>query len=180
MRALDELSEAWPEERTAQLTATPGSRDLSVAALTELVRVLRVEWPVGSWPREYVQFSLWGTTLTLETENKPAAADQVNVYWGRRHSLERLNTTLPVEAEETLLVGAAGFALEELAQYGANRANTGGPQAVREYRGQAVERLREFRRQLRRFGSAGSLQTASLYAPAQSGAVSQTRDPGPA
>ena len=103
----------------------------------------------------------------------------MNVFWGRRHAPERLSTTLPAEAEETVLLGASAFALAELAQYGANRANTGGPGAVEQYRRQGAERLAEFRSLLRRFGRLARLRTSQLYAPARAGPASQTTDPGP-
>ena len=139
----------------------------------------RVEWPAGNFPRDYVQFSTWGTTLTIETAGAPAGAETVNVYWGRRHALERLSTTIPVEAEETVLLGAAAFALFELAQYGANRANTGGPAVVAQYRDQGRERFLDFRAALRRFGRLARLRTSQLYAPAHALPQSQTHDSGP-
>jgi len=179
LRAADELSEVWPQEAVTVLVATPGSREVSIASLAELVRIERVEWPVGAFPREYVQFSTWGATLTLETEDKPASADAVNVYWGRRHQVERLSSTLPAETEDTVVLGASGFALLELAEYAANRANTGGPTAVREYERQGRDRLDMFRQQLRRFGRAGRVRTSTLYAPARAAPQSQTTDPGP-
>jgi hypothetical protein len=56
LRAVDALSEAAPRELLTVLTATPGSRDLSIAAISPLVRFFRVEWPTARFPREYVQF----------------------------------------------------------------------------------------------------------------------------
>src|SRR5262249_15156080 len=150
LRAVDELSEVWPDEKVASLTATAGSRDLSISTLTELVRIERVEWPVSQYPREYVLFSTWGTTLTLETENTPSASTlAVNVYYGKRHQVERLSSTMAAEVEETVLLGASAFALLELADYTVNRVNTGGAGAASVYLGQGDERLARFRQSLR-------------------------------
>jgi hypothetical protein len=165
-RAADELSAVWPEQRKTTLTTAPGSRDLSLAPLDNLVRVEAVEFPAGSWPPEFVGFQAWGQTLTLLVDARPSAAEDVVVYWARRHQLELLTSTLPPEAEETVLLGAGAFALLELAQYGVDRVSVGGAAAAEGYRRQGEARLREFRRGLRRFGDAARVRTARLFAPA--------------
>ncbi|HXH21954.1 MAG TPA: hypothetical protein VNN10_07980 [Dehalococcoidia bacterium] len=167
LRALDDLSAAWPEERRSTLTATPGSRDLSLDALDGLERVEAVEYPTGSWPPEYAPFSIWGSTLTLLVDAPPSSAVPVTVYWGRRHSLDRLTSTLPRRAEEVLLLGAAAYALLAAAQDAVDRIIVSGPGATRDFRREGEERLRRFRRELRRFGDAGRVRVASLYTPAR-------------
>jgi hypothetical protein len=166
LSAVDALSEAWPQERKTTLTTTPGSRDVSLATIDDLVRIEAVEYPTGRWPPEYVQFQTWGSTLTLLLDAEPSAAEDVNVYWGRRHQLEKFTSTLPKETEETLLVGAGAFALLEWAQFAINRVNITGPGTEEDYKRQGEERLREFRRQLRRFGRLAGVRTSSLYMPA--------------
>jgi len=165
-RALDELSAVWPDQRKTTLTTAPGSRDLSLAPLDHLVRVDAVEFPAGVWPPEFVPFQTWGQTLTLLVDSPPPAAEDVVVYWGRRHQLELRASTLPSEAEETVLLGAGAFALLALAQYGIDRVSAGGAGAAESYQRQGEARLREFRRALRRFGDAARVRTARLYTPA--------------
>jgi hypothetical protein len=167
LRALDDLSDAWPEERATALTTTPGSRDLSIASLDGLVRIEAVEYPAGSWPPEYTAFSVWGDILTLLVDAAPSSATDVNIFWGARHRLDRLTSTVPPRAEDTLLLGAAGYALVAAAQWAADRVNVAGRRAPDDLRREGEERLRRFRRALRRFGDAGSVRVASLYTPAR-------------
>ena len=94
-RAVVEYSIADPLEQKTTLTATPGSRELSIAALTNVVDVENVEWPTGEFPPRLVGFSLWQTTLTLDTVNAPSAADNVNVYWTKLHTLDGSSSTDP-------------------------------------------------------------------------------------
>ncbi len=166
-RASEDLSQAWPDERKTALTATPASRDLSIAELDHLVRIEAVEYPAGSWPPEYTQFQTWGQTLTLMIEAAPASAAAVNVFWGRRHQVERLTSTVPPQCEEALLLGAGAFALLELAQYAVDRINLSGPGTEEDFKRQGEERLRQFRAALRRFGDAGRVRSSRLYAPAR-------------
>lgn len=178
LRALDALSEVWPDERKDLLTSTPGSRDLSMATLRELVRLEAVEWPVGQFPPAFAQFQTWGSTLTLLTPAAPAGAESVNVYWGRRHQIELLTSTVPSEAEETVLTGAAGYAAEAWASFAANRANVAGTEAVSQYQSLASRWLTEFRQHLRRFGRAARLKTSTLYTPATPASRNTVQWPG--
>ena len=54
--ALAELSLSIPQELTATIATTPGSRDVSVASLVGLVEVEAVEYPVGQFPPNYQGF----------------------------------------------------------------------------------------------------------------------------
>jgi hypothetical protein len=114
-----------------------------------------------------VQFQTWGSTLTLMLDAAPAGAEAVNVFWGRRHRLERLASSVPAQAEEALLLGAGAFALMELAQYAINRVNLSGPGTEEDLERQGEERLHQFRAALRRFGDAGRVRASRLYIPAR-------------
>src|SRR5438132_4745831 len=72
-RTAREFSLAVPLEAKTTLTTTAGSRELSIAALTDLVAIEAVEYPAGEYPPSYVRFSVWLSTLTLLTDRMPAA-----------------------------------------------------------------------------------------------------------
>lgn len=164
-RALRELGLVLPREQKTTLQTTPGSRDLSIASLTEVVRIEAVEWPTGRWPPEYVPFSVYETTLTLLVEAAPTGAEDVHVYWGRLHTLDSSTSTLPAAAEDAVVLGAGGYAALEWASFATNRANVAGSDAVDDYRRWGEERLRLFREQLRNFGERARLRTSSLFRP---------------
>ncbi len=133
-RATRELSFVWPDEHKTTLSTTDGSRDLSLATLSDLVRIEAVEYPVGQYPPVYVQFSSFGGTLTLLVDGAPGDAEDVAVYWGKLHTLDASTSTLPATAEDAVVTGAAGYAAIEWASFATNRANVAGTAAVQQYR----------------------------------------------
>jgi hypothetical protein len=111
-RAVRELSLVLPRDQKTALQTTAGSREVSLTSLTDLVRVEAIEYPTAQWPPSYVQFSLFGSTLTLLVEGAPAAVQDVNVYWGKLHTLDGSTSTLPSTAEDVVVTGAAGYAAQ--------------------------------------------------------------------
>jgi hypothetical protein len=162
-----ELSVALPRERKTTFIVGGGpTRNLDLASLTERVRVYAVEYPVGEFPPIYVQFQTWETTLTVLVDKLLENGEQVHVYWGSLHVLDEDTSTLPALAEETLLLGAAGYAALEWASFATNRANVAGVEAVDDYRTWGNARLNAFREQLRAIGERNKVTTSRLYAPA--------------
>jgi hypothetical protein len=98
-RALDELSLAIPDEKSATVATTAGSRDLSLASLTGLVEVEAVEFPTGQFPPARCDFSRWAGTLTLHTESEPQGED-AKLYYTARHTLDDTGSSLPGHLED--------------------------------------------------------------------------------
>lgn len=162
-RAVVEYSIADPLEQKTTLAATPGSRDLSIAALTNVVDVENVEWPASEFPPRLVGFSLWQTTLTMDTASAPAAADNVNVYWTKLHTLDGSSSTIPPRFDELITEGAAGYAALDWTSFATNRINTGGDDVWGRYKAFADERLRQFRADLARLGRDNTVRVRRLY-----------------
>mgnify|MGYP007094577298 CR=1 FL=1 len=140
-RAIRQYSLAAPREMKSLLATTPDSRDLSLAGLGELVRVVAVEWPVGQWPPRFVRFSCWQSTLTLLDEVRgdgTAAA----IYWLALHSAD--GSTLPARDEELVVRGAAGYAALAWASYAINRVTVTGEETTERYREWGRLALEEF------------------------------------
>ncbi|MFI5178431.1 MAG: hypothetical protein ACHQO8_07710 [Vicinamibacterales bacterium] len=162
-RAVAEYSVADPLEQKTALTATPGSRDISIATLTDLVDVEHVEWPVGEFPPRLAGFSLWQTTLTMDVVNAPSAADNVHVYWTKLHTLDSSTSTVPARFDELITEGAAGYAALDWTSFATNRINTGGDDVWGRYKAFADERLRQFRAGLARLGRNNTVRQRRLY-----------------
>ena len=139
--AVREFSLALPREAVAVLTTAAASRELSLATLSDRVVVEAVEYPRGKYPPIYVQFSVWGDTLTLLVDNVPAAGEEAAVFYGRLHTLDNTTSTLPPHLEEVVARGAEGFACQEWANFAVNRVNTGGAGTWREYLTLGQEKL---------------------------------------
>ena len=177
-RASRELSLVLPQEQKTSLTTTPGSRDVSIASLSDLVRVDAVEYPTAQWPPEYVRFSVYKTTLTLLVEAAPSAATALDVYWGALHTLNTSVSSLPPSAEDAVVLGAGGYAALEWASFATNRANVAGTAAFDSYQAWGEERLARFREALHGFGSEARLRGAALYRPERGAGRSTVQWPG--
>jgi hypothetical protein len=164
-RAAREVSLVLPLEQKTSLTTSAGSRDVSISSLADLVRVDAVEYPVGSWPPCYVQFSVYQTTLTLLVEAAPTASQALNVYWAKLHTLDAASSTFPSVAEDVVVLGAGGYAALEWASFATNRANVSGASAFDNYQAWGEERLVRFREALGSFGRESRVRGASLYRP---------------
>jgi hypothetical protein len=163
-----ELSVALPREQMTQYTVSGGpTRELSLTVLPDLVRVYAVEYPVGEFPPSFVQWQTWVTTLTVQVDKLLQNGELVRVYWGALHTVDEDTVTLPAYAEETLLLGGAGYAATEWSSFATNRANVAGIEAVDDYRTWGNARLNAFRDALRRIGERSRVRTSRLYAPDQ-------------
>ena len=109
-RALRELSLAAPLEATATLRTVAGSRDLSVATLTDRVSVDAVEYPAGLYPPSRPPFSLWGDTLTIEVGGAPGGGEAVTVHYSKLHTLNDAGSTLPRALDDLVATGAGAYA----------------------------------------------------------------------
>jgi hypothetical protein len=165
-RALKEFSLAAPREAKATLSTTANSRDLSLATLTDRVVIEAVEYPLEKYPPSYVAFSVWGDTLTLLVDSPPLSAADVDVYYGRLHTLDATSSTIPEALEDLVATGAAAYAALEWASFATNRVNIGGDETWRNYLVWGQERLAAFARALAEHGRRGALRARRLYTPA--------------
>jgi len=147
--AVRDLNRASPREMkdTSLSVSDPASRDVDVSSLAGLIEVVAVEYPVGSYPKRLRHFELWGSTLTLLTQETPVAGASLYVYYTAQHTVDASTSTLPEHLEDIALVGAAGYALLD---YAASLDNTVtvGVNAPGQLRAQANDLLMQFRQDL--------------------------------
>ena len=174
--AVAEFSQALPLEDVSTIATTPGSRDISIAALTTRVMVEAVEYKVGNFPPSYQRFSIWKDVLTILSDEIPDGSN-AKVYYGKQHSMGA-TSTVPTQYDTLIAIGAAAFALIEWAAYAVNRVNAGGADTTRAYRLEGEARLKQFLSDLKRLGKAGRVRVRQLYTPYET-PVSQSIVMGP-
>lgn len=163
-QAVEEFSLYLPGQATADLAVSSGAREVSLATLTRPVRVEAVEYPVGQWPRALLDFSVWGTTLTLD-HAPPAAGYTVRVYYGQQHLVDGSGSSVPAAHENLVVEGGAALAILARAMGAANTAETAStPPYTFQHLRVAQERLERWRTLLRTF--AGRMQQRGLYVAA--------------
>ena len=163
-RALHDIDRFVPREATATVATSAGSRDISLAAVSGLIDVDAVEFPVGEYPPCYVQFSRWDDTLTLLIDRVPAGED-LKLYHTAGHVLDGSGSTVPEHLEELLAIGAAGYAALELASYDIEQLNLN-PATVAEYSRQGRAWLTAFQQLLHHHGRNNAVRSRRLYRPA--------------
>ena len=176
--AVRELSLATPLEAKATLTTSAGSRDLSLANLSQLISVEAAEYPVGKYPPCYVPFSRWEGNLTLLVDGAPSGGESVYVYYTKLHTLDAATSTIPAHLEDLVALGAEAYAALEWSSYATNRVNLGGDDTWRHYLVWGQERLAAFLRGLAQQGRRNTVRVRRLYRPLEP-APSQITDWGP-
>ena len=164
-RALDEVSTASPHELKAVLTASAGSRELSLSSLNGLLSVQAVEYPSGLYPPRYVRFSVWADTLTLLIQAAPAGGETANLYYNAYHVLDAVSSTLTASLEEVVASGAGASAAIERSNFAINRSNTGGEEVWLRYLTWGQDRMAAFLRRLAELGRNNAVRVRSLYLP---------------
>ena len=104
----------------------------------------------------------------------PPAGETVRLYYRARHTLDGSTSTLPVDLEDVVATGAAGYAALAWAEHAANRVNTGGGDVWHNYQTLGQERLAAFSGELARRSRGGSLRARRLYRPANPDPSNQT------
>ena len=133
---------------------------------------------MGEYPPEYVQYSIWLSTLTMLIDSAPAAGQDVNVYHTKLHTLDATSSTLPARFEDLVATGAAAYAALEWASFATNRVNVGGLDVWRDYLTWGQEQLSKFQADLSAHGRRNTVRVRRLYRPATT-PVDQSTVTGP-
>jgi hypothetical protein len=161
-RAVVELSRYVPREMKSTVATVAGSREIDISSLTDRVSVDKIEFPADEHPRSFQRFSVYQDTLTLIGDVEGDGED-CYVYWGKVHTLDGSTSTIPTYLEDVLALGAEAYAVLAQTQYRIDVAGHGGEQADRDYQSWGNTMLKEFTRQLKRFGKGRKLKISQLY-----------------
>lgn len=163
--ALADMDLAMPREESATLATTPGSRELSIAALGGLIEIESVEYPLGHYPPRYARIARWDSAITLLVDAEPAG-DDARVFYTARHELDGSGSTVPATMEDVLAMGAAGYAAMELANGTIDTLTTGGANVNRDYAAWGQAWLTAFRQLLGQRSRRNAVRAKRLYVPA--------------
>jgi len=106
-KALVEVSAYSPYETMATMATVAGSRDVDISSIANLQKIIAVEYPIGNWPKDYRNFKVRGTTVTMDITTAPSASDEdVNVYYGKTHTESTIDDRIRMWVAE----GAAAYA----------------------------------------------------------------------
>ena len=149
-RALTDISNAEPYPQQTDIATTAGSNAIDISSLVDLVEVVMVEYPIGGNPPYYQAFTIWGTTVYLESGGDGTDA---RIFWGKFHTVD----TIPLQLEELVVLGATAYLAVSASVKLTDEITVGGQNVPVNYRQWAAERmdgyiqwLKKLQRKLRR------------------------------
>jgi hypothetical protein len=158
-RAVGQYSLDCPLEEQDDLITTQGSRELDVSSLTGLLKVEKVEFPIGLIPPWYRHFTLWGEKLYMDCEGN---GNDARVSWLSTHTLDAASSTIPAEHEELIVLGASGYLAISAAVAAVDKASTGGTWTSKNFRVWGTERLERFKAEIKGISRSNRVQTSQL------------------
>jgi len=134
-RALRDYSAVCPHRAVATVELDADGHEVDISGVSSLAGVERVWYPYDAtdadWPPRWQKFTYrTDGTLTLLVGPEPAAGESVRVYYWMPHTLNGLDsataTTLPAVDEDTIALGAAGYAALEKSRAAVGQVNVSG------------------------------------------------------
>ena len=158
-KALADYSLYCPFQVRSTVATTADSSEVSLATLTDLIDVLRVEHPITNLPYPSRRFSVFAGVLTF-LDGYLGDGGNCYVHWLQRHTI----STIPIPHEHIVALGAAAYAVNSQAQYQVDLANTGGQKVDNDYGAWSREMFERFYYALRhvRTYNPKRLNTSSL------------------
>ncbi len=159
-RVVGEYSLRAPIEQQDDVATTPADREIDISALSDLLRVVSVEFPIDQTPPFHQRFQYWAGHLTIPVEGDGTDA---RIRWLRRHELTVGATTVPDEHQELLILGATGYLAMSISVYTVDRATISGERATVNYRDWGKERLQRYEARLKSIAWSRRVKTNQLY-----------------
>lgn len=160
-RVVREYSFSAPIEQQSDITSTVDSKEIDISTLTGLLRISSLEYPMDQELPRYQRFEFWAGKLYMEIEGD--GVEKARIRWLKRHTLAAGSTTIPVEHQEIIVMGATGYLAMSASAYTVDRAAIAGHFASINYRTWGKERLDRYERRLKAVVRSLTLISKELY-----------------
>ena len=87
-------------------------KEVSIAAITNLLEVEKAEYPTRNDPQDFRNVSVFGNILRLDIDETPENGDEIFLYCNKVHSLTELASTLKPQHEDVLVKGIVAKAAQ--------------------------------------------------------------------
>ena len=161
--AVRDYSKISPRDYLVIIATTPGSREIDISEMVDIIQIYHVEFPHGEFPPSYQPYYLkYPDTLVLAGDT---VGDGSNcyIYYGTIHALDDYSSTIPIKDDLTVSLGAQAYALSEYAAYSIDRVPTGRNETPEDFRVRAEELFARFQLELKRLKS--RLRSRKVYTP---------------
>jgi hypothetical protein len=160
LRAVDEYSIHAPIQQQSDIATTNDNNELVITSLSGILKVEAVEFPLDETPRHFQHIDFWAGKLYMEDEGDGTNA---RVRWLKKHTLAAGSTTIPVEHDEILVLGATGYLAMSASANTVDRAFIAGHYGTTSYKAWGIERLKRYDMRLRQVAQANKVTQRQLY-----------------
>jgi len=98
-----EVSQRSPYE-TRETKVSDGTKEVDISSITDLFEVVKVEYPTGSDPQDFPDFTIFGNTLRI-TDTTPTSGANIYLYCHKVHQLTEASSTLGPDLEKVVVEG---------------------------------------------------------------------------
>jgi hypothetical protein len=148
-RAVLEYSQFIPRYQKDTVATVSAQDYIDISTLSNRVKVYKVEFPVGQFPRKYQPFRVWMNHLIFMGDDKGTGGN-CYVEWGKVHSLDVTTNSVDAQHQHTVALGAAAYAVLNESQYQVNRTPVGGTDVDMDYLDWGNAMLKRFHAELYR------------------------------
>jgi hypothetical protein len=160
LRAVDEYSIHAPIQQQTDIATTNDDNELAISSLSGILKVEAVEFPLGETPRHLQHIDYWAGKLYMQDDGDGSNA---RVRWLKKHTLAAGSTTIPVEHDEILVLGATGYLAMSASANTVDRAFIAGHYGTTSYKAWGIERLKRYDMRLRQVDQANRVTQRQLY-----------------
>jgi len=159
-RAVTELSFHHPLQQQDDIATTEDSNEIDISSLTTLLKVYSVEFPIGQKPPYFQHFSVWQSTIHMQHDGN---GEDARVTWGKLHTLTAESSTIPVQFDEIIVLGATGYLATSASAYTVDRATIAGKWATINFLKWGQARLARYEQKLRSIALDSKVISRELY-----------------
>jgi len=159
-RVVTEYSLHAPIEQQDDIATTNDNTELDISALSGLLEIESVEFPIGQTPKYLQRTEYWAGHLYMEDEGD---GEDARVKWLKRHTLAVGSTTIPAEHEEIIVLGTTGYLAMSASAYTVDRASIAGRHATINFKAWGKDRLDRYDKKLKAIARTNRIITRELY-----------------
>ena len=160
LRAVDEYSLQSPMQHQDDIATTDGASEIDITSLESLLQVDSVEFPLGQNPKHMQHIEYWAGRLYMEDAGDGADA---RVRWLAKHTIDPEDTTIPLEHQEIIVLGATAYLAMAASAYTVDRATIAGQRGTISYKEWGTERFKRYDKALKQVAQANRVTRRTLY-----------------
>jgi hypothetical protein len=159
-RVVDEYSLNAPMQHQDDIATTEGETEIDITSLENVLQIDSVEFPLGYAVKHMQHIEYWAGRLYMEEEGDGTDA---RVRWLAKHTIDGDDTTIPLEHQEIIVLGATGYLAMSASAYTVDRATIAGHWGTISYKAWGIERLKRYDTMLKQIAQGKRITRRTLY-----------------